>query len=919
MYALKHEYDVICVNETWLDNSVNNHEIGLDGYDLIRKDRNRHGGGVAMFIRNTINYKIRSDIMPENLETITVEITKPKAKPFLLSTWYRPPNMPVNIFIDYELIIQKMDHENKEIICIGDFNCDWLSPEKSETKKLFDLANMFQLEQLIKEPTRITSQSQTLIDLAFSNRPETIIKSGVDHVGMSDHSLIYIHRKIAIPRKQPKIINTRQFKHFNVDAYKQDLAKILQNQPQDGDPNILWEDWKRKFLLVADMHAPPVTRRVRSEHAPWLTSEIKKKIYDRDFLKKKSIKTGSTHFFNAYKKARNQLNSLIKSTKAKYYNEALNQCRKDPKTMWKTINQLTNTKSKTTSINELIINQEIVTEPEKIADSLNTYFNEIGTVLAKDLPKGNNSFETYVVPTDKSFEINRLSSINVKNVILKINTSKATGHDRISPKLLKDSADIIAESLTVIFNKSIETGIFPDDLKVACISPIYKGENKTECSNYRPISVISVVAKVFEKLVSGQLMEYLETYQLLSECQAGFRKRSSTVTSLLTNTNQWYINMDKGLLNSIIFLDLKKAFDCVDHAILIEKLRKFGCVGNTLNWFKSYLTNRKQMCKVNQTTSKCRTVSCGVPQGSNLGPILFLLYVNDLPNCLKSTTASMFADDTNLTASGSTSTELYNKLNNDLENIHQWLLANKLTLNTSKTEYMIVGSRQRLGKIDEEAEIKLGDNKIKKISETKTLGVIVDDQLKWNSHINMVATKVSKGIGMIRRMKAFVPQSTLISVYNSIILPHFDYCSLVWDIGNAYSLEKLQKLQNRAARVITGKSYDIRSKDILEELSWQPLMERWGNNKAIFMHKVTNGEYLENISSLFVVKNNENYNLRNNNIDYKLEKPKTNFLKKSISYSGVKIWNELPVELKSNCLSLNAFKTLLRDRPQRNT
>ena len=176
------------------------------------------------------------------------------------------------------------------------------------------------------------------------------------------------------------------------------------------------------------------------------------------------------------------------------------------------------------------------------------------------------------VPTDKSFEINRLSSINVKNVILKINTSKATGHD---------SADIIAESLTVIFNKSIETGIFPDDLKVACISPICKGESKTECSNYRPISVISVVAKVFEELVSGQLMEYLETYQLLSECQAGFRKKSSTVTSLLTYKNQWYINMDRGLLNGIIFLDLKKAFNCVDHAILIEKLKKFGCVGNT--------------------------------------------------------------------------------------------------------------------------------------------------------------------------------------------------------------------------------------------------------------------------------------------------------------------------------------------------
>ena len=342
------------------------------------------------------------------------------------------------------------------------------------------------------------------------------------------------------------------------------------------------------------------------------------------------------------------MNSLIKSTKARYYNDALNQCKKDPKAMWKTINQLTNKKSKTTNINELVIDQNVITEPEKIADSLNTYFNEIGSVLAKDLPKGDNSFEKYIVPVEKKFEINRFSPIEVKNVILKLNTSKATGYDRMSPKLLKDSAEIIAESLTVIFNKSIETGIFPDDLKVSCISPIHKGESKTECSNYRPTSVIPVVAKVFEKLVSGQFMEYLESNHLLSESQTGFRKRSSTVTSLLSNTNQWYINMDKGLVNGIIFLDLKKAFDCVDHNILTEKLMKFGCIGNTLNWFKSYLTNRKQMCKVNQTTSKSRTISCGVPQG-----------------CLKSTSSSMFADDTNLTASGNTITELHNKLNND--------------------------------------------------------------------------------------------------------------------------------------------------------------------------------------------------------------------------------------------------------------
>ena len=226
--------------------------------------------------------------MPEGLETITVEINKPRAKPFFLNTWYKPPDMPVEAFNEYEQCIQKMDGENKKIICIGDFNCDWLQPDKIETRRLSHLARMYQLDQMIDEPTRVTERSRTQIDLFFSNRPEIIIKSGVHYVGNSDHSLIYIHRKISIPRKQPKIINTRQFKSYNI-AFNLDLYNILHSQPHESDPNILWDDWKEKFLLVADMHAPPVIRRVRSEHVPWLTSEIKTKMYHRDFLKKKVL------------------------------------------------------------------------------------------------------------------------------------------------------------------------------------------------------------------------------------------------------------------------------------------------------------------------------------------------------------------------------------------------------------------------------------------------------------------------------------------------------------------------------------------------------------------------------------------------------------------------------------------------------
>ena len=284
--------------------------------------------------------------------------------------------------------------------------------------------------------------------------------------------------------------------------------------------------------------------------------------------------------------------------------------------------------------------------------------------------------------------------------------------------------------------------------------------------------------------------------------------------------------MDKGYLNGVIFLDLKKAFDCGNHDILITKLKLYGCTENTLCWFKSYLTNRRQMCKIGRTISQERIIRCGVPQGSTLGPLLFLLYVNDLPNCLSHSTASMFADDTNLTTSGKTIKDIQNQLNSDLENIHTWLLTNKLTLNKEKTEYIIISSRQRLAKIDDDPNISLDGINIKRVKQAKTLGIVIDEKLLWKNQIDEITTKVSGGIGMLRRMKAYVPQETLKRVYNALIMPHFDYCSLVWDNCSKYLLEKLQKLQNRVARVISGKSYETRSSEILKYLGWQPLLER---------------------------------------------------------------------------------------------
>ena len=272
----------------------------------------------------------------------------------------------------------------------------------------------------------------------------------------------------------------------------------------------------------------------------------------------------------------------------------------------------------------------------------------------------------------------------------------------------------------------------------------------------------------------------------------------------------------------------------------------------------------------------------------------------------------MFADDTNITTHAKSIQDIEKQLNSDLGNIHTWLLANKLTLNTKKTEYMIIGSRYRLSKIEDDPKIRLGESDIKRVKQAKTLGIVIDEQLLWKKQIDEIATKVSIGIGMLRRMKAYVPQYTLETVYNALIMPHFDYCSLVWDNCSKHLQDKIQKLQNRAARVISGKTYDIRSSEILENLGWQTLLERRRRKKALLMHKIRNNNGLpEGLISMFTSNNNSNYNLRSNEIDFAMSKPNTNYLKKSFSYSGASFWNNLPKKAKQKNLSNREFRAIL--------
>ena len=506
--------------------------------------------------------------------------------------------------------------------------------------------------------------------------------SGVTHVGISDHSLVYAYRKISIPSvsKGINLISYRQFKHFNSNNFRNDVS----TQPWDDikelyDPNDMWKKWKELFLSVCDKHAPVKTKRTRPTKSPWITTNLKKRMNFRNRLKKKAVKTKDASSWNRFRKVKNKVNQEIKAAEKAYYNNSFNNYAGDQRKTWKTINELTSRKSNKTIINEIQYQGLKSSNQAEVAELLNTFFIEIGPRLSRNVSNVDTTYKEFLSGTSKEFVFKEITSAHIYSLLSKLCKSKATGLDSISAKLLRECPDLIAESLTLIFNQSLLTGIFPDEWKSARVTPLYKNSGKrNDPTNYRPISVIPVVAKVFERVVYDQLYHYLTENRILSRYQYGFRSLHSTVTALLEATDSWAVNVDRGLVNAVgvVFLDLKKAFDTVDHRILLTKLQYYGLRGSCHEWFTSYLNNRTQTCQINCSMSNPKLVTCGVPQGTILGPLLFLPYINDLPNCLHFSQPRMYADDTSLTYASADLKLINDCVNDDLNKVYIWLSAN---------------------------------------------------------------------------------------------------------------------------------------------------------------------------------------------------------------------------------------------------
>ena len=914
---------ILALNETKLDPNYPKELTSIAGYQQERLERTSNGGGVSIYIRDSIKYKPRSDVPVDDLEITCIEVEPPKSKSFLVLAWYRPPSDPGASFDKLEKVLSFLDKEGKEIILLGDTNC-YLTPKQAEqpidnnSKHMLDLYELFSFKQLVEEPTRVTLTTSSIIDHIATTCARNIVKSGVHEVSMSDHYMVYCIRKFnGAVEKDHKMIKTRKMKNFNEDAFLADVSGICWEQmlTETDYINTLVNNWLNLFSLIIDKHAPITEMHFSEKYCPWIDKDLRDLMQSRDKLRKAASKRKSQFLMDSYRQVRNKVNSRNIQLKKQYFTDKISTCQGNMKESWKAVNELLNKRSKSSNIRCLKVAGNETVHKKGISDAMNNFFCSIGKELADKIDPVPNPLLTgeYEVNANKAkFDFKTIEVKEIRAAFAKIKTAKSFGIDNICSYFLKLALPFIERSLAFLFNTSIETSQFPDSWKVARVTPIFKDGDKTEKSNYRPISVLLVISRLFEKLVFDQLYQYMKENGLFSPDQSGFLRLHSTLTCLLKNTDDWYSCLDLGRLVGLVFIDLKKAFDTVDHDILCEKLQIYGVQQRELSWFRSYLSNRKQFCRVNGVASDIGDVEVGVPQGSCLGPLLFLIYINDLPLAVQGSTVSMYADDTSLCHQALNMTQLNGDINNDLGRLDTWLQGNKLSSNVAKTHAMLITTRQKrnvLKSINQNLELNIRDNELDVVQKTKYLGVQIDFSLDWKEQIKAVSAKVSRAIGFLKHAKKFLPRVTLENLYTGIVEPHFRYCCSVWGCCGSSEIKQLQKLQNRAARIVTNSSFDSSSRPLIERLGWKIIEQLISNESKTMVFKSLNDLAPQYLSSLF--KRNSQCStrcLRNTETDLRLPKKTSANGQKCFSFMGAKLWNSLSAESKQ-ASSLNSFKT----------
>ena len=902
--------DIVILTETWFSDTNCGNIPGFEGVHCVR-DENRRGGGVSIFFKSAIQAKISivCNVSRPEIEYLHIKLCFSYNAIDLLAV-YRPPNpqMLDAFFSNIDEILESIS-VGQNLILAGDFNICMLS-QSQITQNFLDIARSYSLIPHISIPTRPnTNGNDTLIDHIWSNFGVNF-KAGVfQNLGITDHQINFVLFPTSIERTKIKI-SFRDHSDQSIQSMIDRLVNFKLFFPlltANSDFNSKFDMFCTEIDRIYKTSCPLKIKEISEKNVkkPWINRKLVVKIKRKHYLFKR-YKDGGIPY-SEYKTYESRLSKEIKKSKKIYYQNKFRSCAGDSKETWKVTNTiLGNCKLKKSSAISIELEGVLKTDEKEICNIFNDYFINIGRNLAENLE--DNASDPLDFMGDRvpnSFFFSKTDPAEIRRIVSKFKNKKTTVNN-IPTFVFKKISDVISPILAELFNDSIRLGIFPDKLKFGRVIPLHKSGPQTSVSNFRPITTLSIYSKVFEKLVHIRMTKFIDKFNLVNQNQFGFRKNKNTSDAILEFLDNVYDSFNNSEQLLAIYLDFSKAFDTISFDILLKKMEYMGFRGPIYSWLKSFLQNRKQCVNIGSSSSDILTTGMGVPQGSTLGPLFFLLYINDMVNCLSSLNVIHFADDSTLYGKYS-SAEVSNDANLDLASLNSWLSANKLYLNVNKTKYMILSNRKQPTNL----VLKIGSSAIERTNVHKFLGVHIDEQLRFSVHTDKSASKIASGVGVIRRMEQHVPKSVLLQLHYALVHSKFTYAITTYGSAGQNSIRRISNLINRSLKIVTNKNRITLDICKHEKLFDFHLSYKYFTCIKMFqIVKLNMHSYFTRKFQSFQIQHS--HDTRGSASEH-LTIPRMRLVRcqRSFLFTGTKNWNQLPVTVR-NSENLKEFKKLLR-------
>jgi hypothetical protein len=893
---------IITLYEHWLSPDSLSVVNKLNGYSLIanyNRQASRHGG-VCILMKSHIQGKpcpsLGEDSTDFIFECTAAEFvfnSEHKTVRCVVVALYRTPDSDFEVFmVKFDKLLEKLSRMNRSnmfFIC-GDFNVDLLL-STNRSRRFLNVVHSYNFHTVFKNATRITNSSATCIDNVITNVDQVFYHGQIDELGISDHCSLNMFLNGVFQIRKRKVFQTRavtdsmKLKAFTNNISQDKWSSCLSISASSGAYN----EFLRKFHLRFLESFPMVTIQIHPNsdkgRRSWMSRGLKVSSINKRHLFQLSKINPDPNFQIYFKKYKKTFKKTIQAAKSLFNNKMINDSKNTTKAAWEVVKREAGLESRNESCDVIMFNGKKVTNVPRICDIFNESFSSIGLLFGEAAsPLISKTFLEKQNKVTSVFKFCSISQRELQKIIYSFENKHSTGWDEIPISVIKAVSPYILRPLTHIINTTLSSGVFPDKLKFSVITPVFKDGDRTNIDNYRPIALLSTFSKIIEKVALKQVLDYFERNGLFNNCQFGFRRGRTTkmaVFELIMEILRAFEGSDSAMG---IFCDLSKSFDCVRHDLLLMKLKFYGFQGSSLRFFKTYLTGRFQRVKIKDVHgrnhfSSWKRVSTGVPQGSLLGPLLFIIYVNDLSKCIP-IKLFQFADDTAAVIRNRCGNELQQNSKAAIETLNEWFRANGLRLNTTKTNLMLFQPTARSSNTGQ----LLLDSK----SSVKFLGINVQDTLKWSCHADALHRNLGKALFVLRSLRDCVDRKTALSVYNGYFASHIRYSIVFW--GSSSHARSILKLQKRALRII----FNLKYRD-----SCRPYFKKFDilTVPALYIHELLN--FMNQHFQYFTdAKPKHGRELRNQCLMlYPVHR--LSLFEKGPYYMGLRLFNGLPDHLKA--------------------